>query len=102
MSEQPGPEVPPADEQNPDPSIAEAIQDISERAMLLVSEEIELAKAEISAKVSKLLKGAVVAGAAAFFVMGAAIMLLNALAWFLWWVIPWWGNDQYFYGFLMA
>ena len=102
MSEHPGPEVPPAGDPPSEPSIAQAIQEISERAMLLVTEEIELAKAEVSAKIGKLLKGAVVAAAAGFFVIGALIMLLNALAWFLWWVIPWWGNDQYFYGFLMT
>ena len=42
------------------PGIADAINEISERASLLVREEIELAKAEVTQKVSSLVKGAVV------------------------------------------
>ena len=41
--------------------------EVSEKASLLVREEIELAKAEITSKVSKLTKGAAVAGAAGVF-----------------------------------
>ena len=47
--------------QNNTQNIAEAIQEVSERAQLLVREEIELAKAEVTAKVTKLIKGAVIA-----------------------------------------
>ena len=101
MTEHPGHEEPPAGDPASEPSIAQAIQDISERAILLVSEEVELAKAEISAKVSKLIKGSVVAGAAGFFVVGALIMLLNGLAWFLYWAIPW-PDEQFFWGFFMT
>ena len=53
-------------------NIAQAIQEVSDRAQLLVREEIELAKAEVSAKVSKLIKGA--------FVVAAVLFLLGALA----------------------
>ena len=40
--------------------LGQAIQEVSERASLLVREEIELAKAEMTEKVTKLVKGAVV------------------------------------------
>ena len=39
--------------------LARAIQDITERAQLLVREEVELAKAEMTYKVTKLIKGAI-------------------------------------------
>ena len=52
-------------------NIAEAIQEVSERASLLVREEIELAKAEVTEKVTKLVKGAVVGIAAGIFVVFA-------------------------------
>ena len=42
------------------PSLAEAVTQVSERVSLLVSEEIELAKAEIAVKTRKLATGAVV------------------------------------------
>ena len=47
-----------ADNQTSD--LAQAIQEVSERASLLVHEEIELAKAEMTEKFTKLIKGAVV------------------------------------------
>ena len=46
-----------ADQNNSE--LARAIQDVTEKAQLLVREEIALAKAEMSEKVSKLIKGAV-------------------------------------------
>ena len=48
------------DNPNPTSELAQAVQEVSERASLLVREEIELAKAEMTEKVTKLLKGAVV------------------------------------------
>ena len=68
----------------PDPNTSElgqAIQEVSERASLLVREEIELAKAEMTEKVTKLLKGAVVGIAAGIFAVAALIYLLHSLAW---------------------
>ena len=50
-------------------NIAEAIQEVSERASMLVREEIELAKVEVTEKVTKLVRGAVVGIAAGIFVV---------------------------------
>ena len=65
------------------PQIAAAVQEISERASLLVREEIELAKAEIAEKVSKLVRGAVVGTAAGVFGVFGLSILLNGFAWLL-------------------
>jgi uncharacterized membrane protein YqjE len=65
------------------PQIATAVQEISERASLLVREEIELAKAEISEKVNKLVRGAVVGTAAGIFAVFGLVILLEGLAWLL-------------------
>jgi hypothetical protein len=78
-------------------NLAQAIQDVSERAQVLVREEIELAKAEITEKATKLGKGAGVA-AAGLFVIGALIMLLFGFAWLAYWAIPF-PNGQFFWGF---
>ena len=52
-----------------DKTLGEIVSEVSEKASLLVREEIELAKAEITGKLSKLTKGAVVAGAAGVFLI---------------------------------
>ena len=61
--------------------LARAIQDVTEKAQLLVREEIELAKAEMTEKVVKLLKGAVFGIVAGVFAVFALIYLLDALSW---------------------
>ena len=61
--------------------LGQAIQEVSERASLLIREEIELAKAEMTEKVTKLLKGAVVGIVAGIFAVGALIYLLHSLSW---------------------
>jgi len=80
-------------------NIAQAIADVSEKAQLLVREEIELAKAEVTAKARSLGVGVAVAAAAGVFVLGALIMILFGLAWLAWWAIPFPGETQYFWGF---
>jgi uncharacterized membrane protein YqjE len=65
------------------PQIAAAVQEISERASLLVREEIELAKAEVAEKVNKLIRGAVVGTAAGVFAVFGLSILLNGFAWLL-------------------
>ena len=65
-------------------NIAQAIQEVSERASLLVREEIELAKVEVTEKVTKLVKGAVVGIAAGIFVVFGLIFLLHGFAWLAW------------------
>ncbi|MGH2744614.1 MAG: phage holin family protein [Pseudonocardiaceae bacterium] len=64
-------------------SLGEIVAEVSEKASLLVREEIELAKAEVVGKVKTLGKGAAVAGAAGVFLIFAVVMLLQTLAWLL-------------------
>ncbi|HEY4099107.1 MAG TPA: phage holin family protein, partial [Baekduia sp.] len=86
------------DEPNTPPGIVQAIQEVSEKASLLVRDEIELAKAEVVQKVTKIGKGAVIAAAAGVFVLGALIMILFGLAWLAYWAIPF-PDGQYFWGY---
>jgi uncharacterized membrane protein YqjE len=86
--------------QNNTQSIAQAIQEVSERAQLLVREEIELAKTEVTEKVSKLIKGAVVGMAAGIFVVCGLLFVLHGLAWLAWYeLFPDW---QFFWGFFIV
>jgi hypothetical protein len=79
-------------------NIATAIAEVSERASLLVHEEIELAKAEITEKTTKLIKGAIVGVAAGVFFLMALIFVLVGCAWLLYYFLP--GSDfTYFWGF---
>jgi hypothetical protein len=94
------PTTPPPGEQRSESSqnIATAIAEVSERATLLVREEIELAKAEVAEKASKLVRGAVVGAAAGIFVVMALIFALVGFAWLLYYYLP--GNAfTYFWGF---
>jgi len=80
--------------------LGQAIQDVTERASLLVREEIELAKTEVIEKVTKLLKGAVVGIVAGIFAVFGLIYLLNAAAWGIWDLI---GSSRNFWvGFLIV
>jgi uncharacterized membrane protein YqjE len=91
---------PPSAEPGKEPphNIAAAITEVSERATLLVREEIELAKAEVAEKATKLIKGAIVGIAAGVFVLMAVIFALVGFAWLLYYYIP--GNEYtYFWGF---
>ncbi|HMI80766.1 MAG TPA: phage holin family protein [Solirubrobacterales bacterium] len=74
----PGP-PPPPDER----SLADIVVEVSEHASSLVREEIELAKAEISEKVGKILRGSAVGAAAGVFAFLAAIMIFHGVAWLL-------------------
>ncbi len=64
-------------------SLGDIVSEVSEKASLLVREEVELAKAEVREKVSKLTKGAGVALAAGVILVFALVMFLHALAWFI-------------------
>jgi uncharacterized membrane protein len=66
-------------------NLAQAITEISERASLLVREEIELAKAEITTKLTRLVTGAVVALAAGIFFIAALLFALHGIAWLIFW-----------------
>jgi uncharacterized membrane protein YqjE len=89
----------PADDTTPQ-NVARAITEVSEKASLLVREEIELAKAEISARVTKLVKGAIVGIAAGIFVVVGLLYLLEAAAWGIWQATPW--TTNYWFGFLVV
>jgi len=91
---------PPPGGQRPDQNqnIATAIAEVSERATLLVREEIELAKAEVAEKATKLVKGAIVGVAAGVFLLTALFFVLIGCAWLLYFYLP--GNDYtFFWGF---
>jgi uncharacterized membrane protein YqjE len=63
--------------------LGEIVSEVSEKASLLVRQEIELAKAEVTEKVSKLAKGAAVGAAAGVFLIFGVTMLFHTLAWLL-------------------
>jgi uncharacterized membrane protein YqjE len=65
------------------PGVGASVGEISEKASLLIREEIELAKAEITEKVTKLLKGAAVGIAAGVFAIFGLVYLLHGFSWLL-------------------
>jgi uncharacterized membrane protein YqjE len=73
--------VPP--KQDADKNLGEIVAEVSEKASLLVRQEIDLAKAEITEKVTKLTRGTVIAMAAGVFAIFGITMLFHTLAWFL-------------------
>ncbi len=81
---QPPPTGPPQD----DRGVGELVFDVSERVSTLVREEFELAKTEITEKVTKLLRGSAIGAAAGVFAFLGLILLMHAFAWLL--------NDLFF------
>jgi uncharacterized membrane protein YqjE len=79
--------IPPRGPQD-DRSVGELVIDVSEQVSSLVREEIQLAKAEISEKVAKLLRGSAVGVAAGIFAVLGLVMVMHAFAWLL--------NDLFF------
>jgi len=77
--------------------LGQAIQEITEKASLLIREEIELAKTEVKESSKKLITGGVVGIIAGVFAIFGLIYLLDALAWLIWELIegdvnsPWLG-----------
>lgn len=71
-----------------DKSVGELVFDVSERASSLIRDEIELAKAEVSEKVGKILRGSAVGVAAGVFAFLALILAMHGIAWLL--------NDLFF------
>ena len=82
-------------------NIAQAIQEVSDRAQLLVREEIELAKVEVTEKLTKLIKGAAVGLAAGVFVLFGVFLLLDGFAWLAYWAIPF-PEGTFFWGFFVV
>src|SRR3954469_8449939 len=60
--------------------LGQAIQEVSEKASLLVREEIALARAELTEKISGLARGAAVGAAAGVFILAGLIYFLHFLA----------------------
>ncbi len=89
-----------SDSRRPDSpqNIATAIAEISDRATLLVHEEIELAKAEVTEKLTKIARGAAVGVVAGVFFVMALILALVGGAWLLYFYLPV-GDFAYFWGF---
>ena len=72
-------------------SVAELVFDVSERTSSLIREEVELAKVEVTEKVTKLLRGSAVGAAAGAFAFLALILIMEGVAWLL--------NEQVFDNF---
>ena len=85
----------PADPDHTRPQqIGHTVAEISEKASLLVREEIALAKAEVTQKATRLGKGAAVAAIAGVFALLGLMMLLHTLSWLFAWLLdsdPFWG-----------
>ena len=81
-------------------SLGEIVADVSEKASQLVREEIELAKAEVKDKVSKLTRGAAVAAAAGVFLVFGVTMFFHGLAFFLNDIFNW--ESDIWPGYLMV
>jgi len=95
----PGTDPPRKDGKDGPQNIATAITDVSERVALLVHEEVELAKAEVTEKAAKLARGAVVAVAAGIFIVTALFFVLIGFAWLLYYELPIGNEFTYFWGF---
>ena len=87
--------------QGDDTKIGQAIQEITERAQILIHEEIELAKAEMSQKAAVLARGAGVGVAAGIFLVVGLLFILNGFAWLTWYALfsP---ATTYFWGFFIV
>ena len=62
-------------------SLAAAVTEVSDKLGLLVREEIELAKVEMSAKVTSIARGAAAGAVGAVFAVFALIFVLVTIAW---------------------
>ena len=87
--------------ESPTQNVAQTVQEISERVAVLVHDEIELAKAEITEKVTKLLKSILVGLFAGIFVITGLLFLLHGFAWLAWWALPV-GDTSFFLGFFVV
>jgi uncharacterized membrane protein YqjE len=66
-----------------DKNLGEIVSEVSEKASLLVRQEIDLAKAEVTQKVGKLGRGAAIGAAAGVFLIFGITMFFHSLAWLL-------------------
>ena len=66
-----------------DMTVGELVFEVSDRASILIREEIELAKTEVTEKVNSLLRGSVTALVAGVFVLLALMLAMHGFAWML-------------------
>jgi len=78
----------PDDKPVEDMTVGELVFEVSDRASVLIREEIELAKTEVTEKVNRLLRGSVVGLVAGIFVLLALALGMHGIAWLL--------NDEVF------
>ncbi len=64
-------------------SVGELVFEVSDRASILIREEIELAKTEVTEKFNRLLRGSVAGMAAGVFVLLALLLIMHGIAWLL-------------------
>ena len=74
-----------------DMTVGQLVFEISDRATVLVREEIELAKTEVTEKLNKLLQGGVTAIVAGVFLLAALSLIMHGVAWLI--------NDLFFDNF---
>jgi uncharacterized membrane protein YqjE len=76
---------PPPDAERPveDMTVGELVFEVSDRASVLVREEIELAKTEVTEKFNSLLRGSVAGLAAGIFAIFALVLAMHGIAWLL-------------------
>jgi hypothetical protein len=75
--------LPPSNGNKPDSTLATAVTEVSERVTVLIREEIELAKAEVTVKVKSLTRGIVWFGIAAGLAFFGVIFIPVTIAWLL-------------------
>ena len=81
--------------------IATALQEVTERAQVLVREEIELARTEIQEKVRRMARGFVIGAMAGTFIVAATVQALTGFSWLAYYVLP--GKRfQFFWGFFFV
>ena len=64
-------------------TVGELVFEVSDRASVLIREEIELAKTEVTEKLNSLLRGSVTALVAGIFVVLALLLAMHGFAWLL-------------------
>jgi uncharacterized membrane protein YqjE len=64
-------------------SVGELVFEVSDRASVLIREEIELAKTEVTEKFNRLVRGSVAGLAAGIFAVLALLLIMHGVAWLL-------------------
>jgi uncharacterized membrane protein YqjE len=64
-------------------SVGELVFEVSDRASVLIREEIELAKTEVTEKFNRLLQGSVAGLVAGVFALFALLLIMHGVAWLL-------------------